>query len=207
VFLPRGPAWSGAAELMETARTQFSETDFPFVLGFMEDWVQQTQWGIPYPKGAKSIAKLALHWLPLVRSWRCPVEDGRERLFKLLVKIPLAAEPELSQMVAKAIENDDESRDCSELVDLIFSHFYSDAVCRDMPDLAFRVAEHKLSLDLPLETALGQRSGYEMNQENDIFGLGSQKSSAWMCRIVRWKSPKTVCITTECHPCRRNACA
>lgn len=177
VFLPRGNGWNGAAELMEIARTQFGEIDFPFVLGFMEDWVQQTQWGIAYPKGAKSIARLALHWLPLVQSWRCPVRDGRERLFKILLKIPLAAEPELSQMVAHAIGNDDDRRDYSELVDLIFSHFYSDAICRDMPDLAFRVAEHELALDLSLETALEKGSGYEMNRENDIFGLGSRLST------------------------------
>ena len=176
VFLPRGSAWTGAAELMETAHPQFGETDFPFVLGFMEDWVRLTQWGIAYPGGAKSIARLALHWLPIVQSRRWRVRDGRKRLFKILLKIPLAAEPELSRMIAMANADKDHTRDDSGLIDLIFSHFHSDAVCRDLPDLAFQVTEHELGLDRSLDAVVGQFTGDEMNQENEVFGLGHRFS-------------------------------
>lgn len=177
VFLPRGNGWNGAAELMETSRTLFGETDFPFVLRFLEDWVQLTRWGVHYPKGAKSIAKLALYWLPKVESWRCPVRDGRERLFKILLSMPLAAEPELSQMAMTAMKDKERYHDYRELLELMFNHFYADALCRDMPDLAVSVAEYSLGLHLPLEQALSSGSGYEMNAMNDAFGLGFRLSS------------------------------
>ena len=200
-FLPNGNGWSGAAELMEASKSQFDEAEFPFILGFLEDWVQLTRWKAGYPSGAIFIAKLALHWLPLVKSWRSSIRDGRERLFKILLQIPLAAEPHLSQIVDEAIKDPQDHRDYSELLEFIFSHFHSDAVCRDLPDLAFRVAEHELGLDLSLEEVLSQRSGYEMNHENDTFGLGFRFSmddfppSAYAGPHLRllWYHPKRGC--------------
>ena len=176
VFLPRGNGWIGAAELMEAAIPQFGEADFPFVLGFMEDWVQLTRWGLRYPQGAESIAKLALHWLPNVKSWRCPVHDGRERLFKILLIIPLAAKAALSQMAMTAMDDKERHHDYRELLELMFNHFYADALCRDMPDLAISAAEYSLGLHLSLEQALAAGSGYDMNAMNDAFGLGFRSS-------------------------------
>ena len=177
VFLPRGNGWIGAAELMESAIPQFGEADFPFVLGFMEDWVQLTRWGLRYPKGAESIAKLALHWLPNVKSWRSPVRDGRERLFKILLITPLAAKAALTQMAMKAMDDKERHHDYKELLELMFNHFYSDALWRDMPDLAVSVAEYSLGLHLSLEQALATGSGYDMNAMNDAFGLGFRLST------------------------------
>ena len=177
VFLPRGNGWIGAAELMESAIPQFGEADFPFVLGFMEDWVQLTRWGLRYPKGAESIAKLALHWLPNVKSWRSPVRDGRERLFKILLITPLAAKAALTQMAMTAMDDKERHHDYKELLELMFNHFYSDALWRDMPDLAVSVAEYSLGLHLSLEQALAAGSGYDMNAMNDAFGLGFRLST------------------------------
>ena len=176
VFLPRGNGWTGAAELMESAIPQFGEADFPFVLGFMEDWVQLTRWGLRYPKGAESIAKLALHWLPNVKSWRSPVRDGRERLFKILLIIPLAAKAALTQMAMTAMDDKERHHDYKELLELMFNHFYSDALCRDMPDLMISVAEYTLGMHLSVEQALAAGSGYDMNAMNDAFGLGFRSS-------------------------------
>jgi len=170
-FLPKGNGWVGAAELLEAAIPQFSEADFMLVLGFMEDWILLTRWGLRYPKGARSIAKVAWHWLPRV-PWRSPVRDGEERLLKVILAIPLTAEPELTTMVQTALADDRRNRANSLILDLPFNHFVCDPVVRDLPDLAFRVAEHLLGLDRSLEEVLADRSGHDMNAVSHAFGLG-----------------------------------
>jgi len=172
VFLPHGSGWNGAAELMLLAEAQFGDEDFPFVLGFMEDWVQLTRWGVRYPGGAKSIAKMALAWLSKVKPWRSSIRDCRERLAKILLKIPLAAEPQLSQMATAAMKDQKTYYDHKEVIELMFNHFYADAFYRDMPNLAFKVAEYTLGLHLPLEKVLAPSDRDDMNLWRKAFGLG-----------------------------------
>jgi hypothetical protein len=59
---------------------------------------------------------------------------------------------------------------------LIFNHFTCDAVVRDLPNLAFRVAEKLLGLDQSLEEVVADHSGYEMEAVNYAFGLGTRFS-------------------------------
>ena len=51
-----------------------------------------------------------------------------------------------------------QNRSMDDLLKLLFNHFACDAVVRDLPDLAFRVAEHLLGLDRSLEEIIVDRS-------------------------------------------------
>ena len=170
-FLPKGNGWFAAAPLMQEAIPALDEEDLIFVIGFLEDWILWTRYGFHYPRGSCSIAAIAWHWLPLV-PWRGPVDDGKERILRVLLAIPLAAEPELSNCVNKAFT--DESERSELIVKLMFNHLACDAVVRDMPDLAFGVAERLLGLHRTLEETIADRAHYETEAINYAFGLGTR---------------------------------
>lgn len=172
-FFPKGNGWIGAAELMEAAIPLLTEEDLPLVIGFLEDWILLTRYGLQYPRGARSIARIAWHWLPRI-PWRSSVKDAKERLLRVLLAIPLAAEPDLTMFVEEAISDEVQTRDDEIVLKLIFSHFASDAVVRDLPNLVFRVAEHLLGLNRTLEEVVGDHSGYETEAVNYAFGLGTR---------------------------------
>jgi hypothetical protein len=140
-FLPKGNGWIGAGELMEAAIPLFTDADLLFIVAFFEDWVLLTKYGVRYPKGARSIAKIAWLWLPRI-TWRG--RDAEDRLLRVILAIPLAAEPSLTAMVEATLAGSRQNRAGNTLLKLIFNHFACDSVVRDLPDLAFRVAEHLL---------------------------------------------------------------
>ena len=77
-------------------------------------------------------------------------------------------EPQLTLAVEAAL-NDEKNND-DDVLQLIFNHFVCDAVVRDMPDLAFRVAEHLLGLDRTLEEVVNDRSDYSTENISYAFG-------------------------------------
>jgi hypothetical protein len=198
-FLPKGNGWIAAAELMEPAIPLFTDADLLLIIGFMEDWILLTRYGFQYPKGCRSIAKIAWHWLPRI-PWRSPVRNGKDRLLRILLAIPVAAEPELTTLAEAALADNEQNRDDEVILNLIFNHFACDAVVRDLPDLAFRVAEHLLGVDHPLEEVVNDRSGYSTEAVNYAFGLGTRFSmddypaSAYHGPYLRmlWHHPKRV---------------
>lgn len=172
-FLPKGNGWIGVGKLIETATPLFSEADISIIVGFLEDWILLTRYGLQYPEGAASIANAAWHWLPK-SPWRCPVRDAEERLLRVILTIPLVAEPTLTTKVEKALSNDHPNRPDRELLKLIFNHFACNAIFRDMPDLGFRVAEHALDLNRSIEEIIADRSNYGSQAVNEAFALGGR---------------------------------
>jgi hypothetical protein len=174
-FLPKGNGWIGAGQLMEEAIPHFTEADLLLIVGFLEDWVLLTKYGLLYPPGASSIAKVAWHWVSRI-PWRSGVRDAEERLLRVILAIPAAAEPKLSQTVEAVLAEGRQNRFDDDLLKLLFSHFACDAVVRDLPDLAFRVAEQLLGLNRSLAEVVGDHSGYDMEAVNYAFGLGTRFS-------------------------------
>lgn len=175
-FLPKGSGWIAAGELMEEAIPCFTEADLLLILGFLEDWVLLTRYGLQYPSGANSIANVAWHWLPKI-PWRSGVRDAEGRLLRVILAIPLAAEPTLAEKVGKALDDEQYGSSDRELLGLVFNHFACDAIVRDLPDLAFRVAEHLLGLDQSLESAIARDLNDHWSREvGHAFGFGKRHS-------------------------------
>ena len=174
-FMPKGNGWIGVGELMEVALPFFTGTDLLLIVGFMEDWLLITKYGVPYPVGARSIVKFAWHWLPRI-PWRSPVRDGQDRMLRVILALPLAAEPQLSESVAAAIAGDGEAADDT-ILKLIVNHFACDAVVRDLPDLSIRVAEHLFGLDQSLEQSISHDRYDDWDRGiQHAFGLGRRHS-------------------------------
>jgi hypothetical protein len=175
-FLPKGSGWIGAGQLMEVAIPLFTDADLLLIVGFLEDWVLLTRYGLHYPPGATSIAKIAWYWLPKT-PWRCPVRDAEERLLRVIMTIPRAAEPTLTEKVEEALKDGQHGRSDRDLLNLIFNHFACDAIFRDLPDLAFRVAEHLLGLDQSLESAIARDWNDHWSREAEhALGFGKRRS-------------------------------
>lgn len=174
-FLPKGNGWIGAGELMEVAIPLFTDADLLLIVGFLEDWMLLTKYGLRYPVGARSIATVAWHWLPKI-PWRCPVRDAEERLLRVILAIPRAAEPTLTKKVEEALADSQHGRSDGNFLKLIFNHFSCDAVFRDLPDLGFRVAEHALDLNRNIAEVVADRSDYSSKAVNHAFGFGARFS-------------------------------
>lgn len=175
-FLPKGSGWIGAGQLMEVAIPLFTDADLLLIVGFLEDWVLLTRYGLHYPPGATSIAKIAWHWLQKI-PWGCPVRDAEERLSRVILTIPRAAEPTLSETVEEALKEGQHGCSDRDLLNLIFNHFACGAIVRDLPDLAFRVAEHLLGLDQSLESAIARdRDDHWSREAEHAFGFGKRHS-------------------------------
>jgi hypothetical protein len=172
-FLPKGRGWAAAAELMEKANGSFTEADFPFVLKFLEDWMLLTRWGLPYPKGARSIAKVAWYWFPRI-SWRSGVQDGQERLLKIILAIPLAESGKLTTAIDDVLLGNEKGWTERKILNLVFNHFTGEAIVRDLPDLAFRVAEHFLGLDQDLKDIFRLDPDRHFDEANRAFGMGGR---------------------------------
>jgi hypothetical protein len=172
-FLPKGTGWGDAADLMEKAIPSLTDADFPLVMGFLEDWILLTRWGVRYPKGSSSIAKIAWHWLPRM-SWRTGVEDGAERLLKVILKIPLAEPGKLTAAIDDVLSGEEKGWTERKILSLVFNHFAGEAIVRDLPDLAFRVAEHLLGLDQNLDDIFGLDVDRHFDEANRAFGMGGR---------------------------------
>jgi hypothetical protein len=170
IFVPKGPAWGTVAELLQRALNILPDDASQLVLGFMEDWSKQCSYYTAYPKGSREIAQIALHYFSSSdsRGWRR--RDSQERLFKLLLKVPRAAETEMRQMITAALTNEQPTYRRRELLGLLLNYFWNGAVCRDFPDWVIEVAEDAFGLN-PLRTIL--RNGYHesMRDIEEAFGL------------------------------------
>lgn len=176
LLLPKGSGWIAAGELMEEAIPYFTDADLFWIVMFLEDWVLLTRCGLQYPPGANAIANVAWHWLPKI-PWRSGVRDAEDRLLRVILALPLTAEPMLSEKVEEYLKNGPNGRSDRELLNLIFNHFACDAVVRDMPDLAFRVAENLLGLNQSLENAIARDWNDHWSRDVEhAFGFGERHS-------------------------------
>lgn len=176
VFLPKGSGWTGAGHVMETAIPLFTDADLLLIIGFLEDWVLPTKYGLRYPPSASSIARIAWHWLSRL-PWRSPVRDAEERLLRVILTVPCAAEPTLTEKVEEALKNGHHGHSDQDLLTLIFNHFACDAIVRDLPDLAFRVADHLLGLEQDLDSAIARDcNDHRSRAVEHAFGFGRRHS-------------------------------
>ena len=172
MFLPRGSAWFSTAEILEAAIPQLTNERFPLILEFLEKWRLLTRLGVAYPRAVRSVMNLAFHFLPYADAYECPVQDADKRLLALILTFPGAARQQVTNLVTRALGEGHRGREG--VLALIFNHFYSEAIFRDMADLGYRVAEHALYLNIPLDQLIGGRSGFEISEMEDAFALGGR---------------------------------
>ncbi len=167
--IPDGGAWAALLKVIRHHLNHFSEPEYGQLISFVEDWSRGVSWQTPYPDGANDAASIVLAMLPKVDDYRS--KDQRERLLKILVKLPLSVrEPFVSLMHSE--RNDDEwGRLGEELCDLILTEMDGMPSCRDLPDEFIALARKKFLLS---HADSGERDywGSSMEMES-LFGLRS----------------------------------
>ena len=166
--VPEGPAWPAVLQLVHDNLQRFSQADQSLLLGLIEDAVRGVSWWAPQAPGEPFVAGIAYALLPGVTGWRS--DDARERLLKVIAKIP-KADPARFEVALKGTppENErdrDRDRVAEELQELLLTGAEGMPAVRDLPKLMVSVASGYL---LASEEELRADTYHHYSTEIDIF--------------------------------------
>lgn len=141
--VPEGPAWPTVLKLVHDNLQRFSESDRMLLLGLIEDAVRAVSWWAPEPPGEAFVAGIAYALLPHLEGYRS--DDARERLLKIIAKIP-KADPSRFEAALRGTVTEDEPRDrvAEEFQELLLAGAEGMPAVRDLPNLMVSVAAEYL---------------------------------------------------------------
>jgi tRNA A37 threonylcarbamoyladenosine biosynthesis protein TsaE len=140
--IPDGEAWTAVLSLVSSRLESFTNNEFMLLVGLIEDWSKCVNWKSPYPDGADSAAKIAYYLLDNFSDFGW--SSQRQRVLKVIAKIPNAAREKFISLLTK--EDDDGDRDLTAegLKEIVFADMESAASCRDMPGVVISQFEKVL---------------------------------------------------------------
>jgi hypothetical protein len=164
--VPEGPAWPTVLKIVHDNWQRFRGTDQSLLLGLIEDAVRGVAWWAPEAPGEPFVAGIAYALLPAYSSWRS--DDARERLLKIIAKIP-KSDPARFEAALRGSPSDDErerDRVAEELQDLLFTGMEGMPAVRDLPELMVSVASEYL---LATEEELRRDTYQHYSTDIDVF--------------------------------------
>lgn len=164
--VPEGSAWTAVLKIVHDNWERFSDADRPLLLGLIEDAVRGVAWWAPEAPGEPFVAGIAYALLPSLEGWRS--DDARERLFKIIAKIP-KANPARFEAALRGTPSDDErerDRVAEELQELLLTGMEGMPAVRDLPQLMISVASDYL---LATEEELRRDTYRQYSTDIDIF--------------------------------------
>ena len=165
--VPDGVAWASVMHLVQQNLSAFSGSEYHLLIGFIEDWARGVSWQTPYPDGAEPAAAIAHALLPHFDDYRS--DDERERILKVLARIPNGDRNGFAALLRGHREDDERDRASDELRDLLLCGMDGMAACRDLPDLVVEVArEYFLCSEENLAELREYRSGLDVEP---VFGI------------------------------------
>jgi hypothetical protein len=169
--VPDGGAWAALLKVIRHHLSHFSEPEYGQLISFVEDWSRGVSWQTPYPDGANDAASIVLELLPKVDDYRS--KDQRERLLKILAKLPLSVREQFVSLMHSERDDDEWGRLGEELSDLILTEMDGMPSCRDLPEEIIALARKKFLLpDTDLEDGYDFGSSIEMES---LFGIQSHQ--------------------------------
>jgi len=165
--VPDSPAWACVLRLVQTHLHVFAQSDFPLLLGFIEDWARGVSWQAPYPEGTESVAAIA-HWLLQGVDDRRSREQ-RKRTLQVIAKIPKADGERFAALLQGSRNDEERDRMVEVFRKIIFEGLEGMPAARDMLDLIVSAANDYL---LCSEADLRQGWRYSSSLEPEIlFGI------------------------------------
>jgi hypothetical protein len=164
--VPEGPAWPTVLKIVHDNWRRFSKADQPLLLGLIEDAVRGVAWWAPEAPGEPFVAGIAYSLLPAFGGWRS--DDARERLLKVVAKIPKANPARFEAVLRGTPREDERERDrvAEELQDLLLTDMEGMPAVRDLPELMVSVASGYL---LATEEELRRDTYRHYSTDIDIF--------------------------------------
>jgi hypothetical protein len=166
--VPEGPAWPAVLKIVHDHLQRFQQADQPLLVGLIEDAVRGVSWWAPEPAGEPFIAGIAYAVLSHLHGWRS--DDARERILKIIAKIP-KADPARFEAALRGRRGEDGERDrvAEEFQDLLLTGAEGLAAVRDLPQLMVSVAADYL---LASEEQLRRDPHHHSSLEIDLhFGI------------------------------------
>lgn len=167
--VPDGGSWAALLKVIRHHLSHFSEPEYGQLISFAEDWSRGVSWQTPYPDGADDAASIVLGLLPKVDDYRS--KDQRERLLKIIARLPLSIREQFVQLMHSERNDKDWGRIGEELSDLILTEMDGMPSCRDLPDEVISLARRKF---LSSDADFGERDYFGSSMEMEsLFGLRS----------------------------------
>jgi hypothetical protein len=137
--VPDGPAWPTVLKLVHDNLQRFGRTDQPLLLGLIEDAVRGVSWWAPEAPGQEFVAGIGYALLPELQGYRS--DDARERLLKVLAKIPKSDPAQFEAALRGSVTEDDpRNRVAEEFQDLLLTGSEGMPAARDLPTVLVSVA-------------------------------------------------------------------
>lgn len=144
MHVPDGPVWETVLELVRNNLTAFTPSDFPLLVGFIEDAARGVSWQTPYPPGSDHISAIAYWLLPHFDGYR--TEKQRDRLLHVIAKLPKCNTEGFRRLLCGDPEETGHDRISEDLHKTVIWGIESMAVCRDVPDVVIDALREVLIL-------------------------------------------------------------
>lgn len=131
--VPDGSAWEALLGLVASMLADFELSEYPRLLGFVEDWSRGVSLETAYPAGAAPAASIAYHVLEASRDYSA--EELRRRALKVVAKVPRTHADRFKQLLAGGEPDAHRRRDLvsEDLRKLVLEGLDGAQACRDMP--------------------------------------------------------------------------
>ena len=161
--VPDGPAWATVLRLVHRKIDSFTPEDGKLLLGLIEDAVSNVSWQAPEIEGAECVTGIG-HWL-LAGFDNYRSEDSRERVLKVIAKIP-KADSNRFEAILRGIKREEHRLDrlAEEFRKLLFSGMGGMPAARDLPELVISVAtDYLLASEDDLQKNYRSLDGLELD--------------------------------------------
>ena len=165
---PTGAGWASTLRLVLDLLEALLPERAQLVLALVEDWARQIDWRNSSPEGVSDAGVIASRLLREFKDY--DFEDARERVLKVVVKIP-GAVPLFKDLMERARTCSHEDLTAFGLLDLVLTKPEGGSVCRDYPDEVIALLDARLRLSDTDRKR--ERAGYgpAMDEVDNGFGV------------------------------------
>lgn len=146
LLVPSGEAWPAILELVESNLEQLVPTHTLTVVGLVEDFAQLVSWNKPEPRGFKEAARIAFKVLN--QSAEYFSRDLRERVLKIISKIPHGDPDSFRSLVERASEDEDFDSVADDVAELLLQGLDGWNACQHFPEEMIGLAKSQFLLQL-----------------------------------------------------------
>jgi hypothetical protein len=180
-----GPAWNVMPHVVARGLAQLKRADIQWILPLLEECVSKGDLQMEAQIAIGSLARTL--FASLEGFGRQSKRLLRQRVLRLMLRVPHTLEAELRKMLDEALSESRLDWEEGTLSKLIWDHFSGAEVCRRFPNMTLQVAERRLGFTHApdRERTRSLRRSYHRPEVNEIFGahvgsfMDDYPASAW----------------------------
>lgn len=131
LLVPTGTAWAPVLSIVSDELEALLPQHFNVVLGLVEDWSQQVTYWNPKPAGYEDAGEILVRLLEDLDDYGS--NDLRERVSKILIKIPAAVPKAFRDLLNRAGRQENSNKVAEDLAELLITETHASFACRYFP--------------------------------------------------------------------------